>query len=153
MKLIQQLHDFISMHATVGANVLVMHHDDGYIGAVTKTSGQFTPVDVISKRPGVKLPSQLNLDREAVLASARLSNWDAIETKLICKMKAKERREHKRKRVAKAEEKVMLASIKPGEGWHGHGLHREKPRYKCSRCGKTTVVPALYAVSHDCEDN
>jgi hypothetical protein len=39
MQLIKQLYDFIALHATVGAEVAVFHHVDGYIGTVKKVSG------------------------------------------------------------------------------------------------------------------
>lgn len=49
MKLIDHIFDFIAKHSTVGAEVTVFHHSDGFIGTVKKAEGLYMPVETISK--------------------------------------------------------------------------------------------------------
>jgi hypothetical protein len=151
MRTLKHLHEFIALHATVGARVTIVHHSDGFIGTVRKTSGQYMPVETIAKRPLVKLPPQVNLQRTAVLACAKLANWSRVEKKLLSMMDTKKVK-LKVKTVPKVKKEKEREYHQPATGWWSVGwTNRGKHRYACKKCGAKTVRPAIYTREHPCD--
>jgi hypothetical protein len=108
----------------------------------------YYPIEAVVKRSKINLPSQVNLNREAVLASARLENWDKVERKIHKLMDSKVIQEEKvRRRQRKAKDKGLVEHHNPASGWTNKGLHYGKKRYECLSCRvRTTKRPAIYTV-------
>lgn len=99
-ELLSFLEGSLKRYASVGARILVYHHEQGFIGQLRKVKRPgafFQPAKVAALLPGMELPDKWIVQpSDETVQAVKLAGWDLIEKKMIAIFKKNEKREKKK---------------------------------------------------------